>query len=154
MSAAPQDSLSCLGISPATARLATFFARNGSARPTVRELQRTLGIASASAQRDLDRLVTAGALTTVVDGRALRYRTNPLSPIWPAVRLLIGDESPIAAHPGRVRESAARYGVDVGQLRSMLRLTYEQRLTQLDDDMSLIAAARSSLAASRSRRRR
>ena len=141
--------LDCLGVPTATAKLAAYFALNGSARPTVRELQRTLGLASASVQRDLDRLVRAGALVTKVDGRLVRYVAQAESPVWAAVRLLVGDSVPAASSAGRVREDAVRYGVDVGQLRSMMRLSPEERLTRLDANVAFIGAAR----ASRSRRR-
>src|SRR4051812_47230336 len=86
--------LEALGVPPSTARLIGFFAANASARPSVRELQRTLGIGSASAQRDLQRLVKAGALEAMPDGRLIRYRVNEESPIWRAVRLLTGHVYP------------------------------------------------------------
>ena len=141
--------LDCLGVPAATAKLATYFGLNGTARPTVRELQRTLGLASASVQRDLDRLVSAGALVAKPDGRLVRYVVQAESALWAAVRLLVGDSSPVAP-PGRVRERAATYGVDIGQLRSMMHLSPEERLTQLDANVAFLGAAR----ASRSRRRR
>src|SRR5450432_2401909 len=94
--------LDCLGVPAATAKLATYFALNGSARPTVRELQRTLGLASASVQRDLDRLVRAGALVAKADGRLVRYVAQAESPVWAAVRLLVGDSAPVASSTGRV----------------------------------------------------
>src|SRR5437763_1376970 len=121
-------SLDCLGVPAATAKLATYFALNGTARPTVRELQRTLGLASASVQRDLDRLVRAGALVAKPDGRLVRHVAQAESAVWAAIRLLVGD-SPVPSSTGRVRENAARYGVDLGQLRSMMRLSPEERLT-------------------------
>ncbi len=135
--------LDCLGVPAATAKLATFFALNGTARPTVRELQRTLGLASASVQRDLDRLVRAGALIAKPDGRLIRYVARAESPVWMALRLLVGE--PVAvAH--RVRERAARYGVDLSQLRSTMRLSVEERLTQLDANAAFLGAARASRA--------
>jgi DNA-binding IclR family transcriptional regulator len=137
----PLDGLAALGVPAATGRLAAYFARNPTARPTVRELQRTLGVASASAQRDLDRLVRAGALRPVTDGRLKRYAPRMDSPLWPAVRLLIALDIP-ARPMSRVREEAQRYGVDLSQLESMLRLTIEQRITLLDDNAAFIAAAR------------
>ena len=124
------DGLAALGVPTATGRIAGYFARNPTARPTVRELQRTLGIASASAQRDLDRLARAGALRSVPDGRLKRYAPRLDSPIWAAVRLLIGLDVP-EPPSGRVREDARRYGVDLGQLESMLRMTIEERITLL-----------------------
>jgi hypothetical protein len=132
--------LDALGIPPATARIVAFFARNPTARPTVRELQRTLGVASASAQRDLERLSRAGALRSVSDGRLRRYAPVMDSPLWAAVRLLVTGEQPPAAR--RVRERAVRYGVDMGQLQSMLRLDVEERIRRLDADAAFLKAAR------------
>jgi len=132
--------LATLGIPPATARIVAFFARNPTARPTVRELQRTLDISSASAQRDLDRLTRAGALRSVADGRLLRYAAVMDSPLWSVVRILITNESRAVAR--KVRERAVRYGVDLGQLESMLRLTIEERIVQLDANAAFLAEAR------------
>lgn len=143
MSPIVQPSLAALGVPPATGRIAGYFARNPTARPTVRELQRTLGVGSASAQRDLDRLVQAAALRVVVDGPMRRYAPRMDSPIWAAVRLLISLDRPAKA-PSRVRENAKRYGVDLGQLESMLRLSVQERLLQLDANAAFIAAARGS----------
>ena len=131
-----------LGVPMATAKVAVFFASNPSARASVRELQRTLGIASASAQRDLNRMVGAGALIRLHDGRLIRYAPQPGSALWPAVRLLLGQPVPVAAKANAVGERARRYGVDVGQLRSNLRLSVEERLTRLDADASFLATAR------------
>lgn len=130
--------LETLGIPPATARIAVFFARNPTARPTVRELQRTLGVASASAQRDLDRLVRAGAVRAVADGRMRRYAAIMDSPLWAALRILISGQAPVR----QVREQAKRYGVDLTQLESMLRLTVEERIRQLDANAAFFAEAR------------
>jgi hypothetical protein len=132
-----------LGIPPATAAVVAFFARNPTARPTVRELLRTLEVASASAQRDLDRLVRAGALRVIEDGRLRRYAPVMDSPIWLAVRILIADERP----PLMLREAGLRarhYGVDVSQLESMLRLTVEERILQLDANAAFLAETRAS----------
>jgi hypothetical protein len=137
--------LACLGIPAASAKLASYFARNPTARPTVRELQRTLGIGSASAQRDLSRFVDAGAMRTVDDGRLLRYAPRKDSALWQAVRLLIGAEARTPTG-GAVREkAAAKYGVDLSALHSNLRLTIEERLTRLDADASFLEAARANL---------
>ena len=130
--------LDVLGIPAATAKLVTWFARNPTAPPTVRELQRTLGIASASAQRDLDRLVRARALRIVVDGRLRRYAPVMDAPPWAAIRILLTDDPP--PRPMQVREAAVAYGVDLTQLDAMLRLTVEERLRQLDENATFIAA--------------
>jgi hypothetical protein len=139
----PMPALSLLGVPPATEKLCVFFARNPTARPTVRELQRTLGVASASAQRDLDRLVKGGALRVVVDGRLRRYAPRMDAPLWDAVRLLIAPPAPRPT--SRVREAATMYGVDLGQLESMLKLSVQQRLELLDANAAFIAAARTSV---------
>lgn len=136
-------SLETLRVPPATARLVTFFARNPTARPTVRELQRTLGIASASAQRDLERMTTARALRVIRDGPMMRYAPVMDSPLWNAVRILLFGEPSPASRPKAVRETARRYGVDLGQLRSALRLTVEERIAQLDANASFMREARS-----------
>lgn len=130
--------LAVLGAPPATAKLLTWFARNPTARPTVREIQRTLGIASASAQRDLDRLVRARALRVVVDGRLRRYAPVIDSALWVAIGVLLADES--QPRPAQVREEAVAYGVDLTQLDSMLRLTVEERLRQLDENAAFVKA--------------
>jgi MarR family protein len=142
MKAAASNGLETLGVPPATVRIASWFARHPTARPTVRELQRTLGVSSASAQRDLDRLVRGGALRVVSDGRLRRYAPRMDAPLWQAVRILSGLDVP-APPPDRVRERATRYGVDIGQLESMLRLTIAERLTLLDSNAAFIAAAQS-----------
>lgn len=134
--------LDTLGVPPATARIVAFFARNPTARPTVRELQRTLGVASGSAQRDLDRLTRAGALRVVVDGRMRRYAPVIDSAVWHAVRILVSGERPRLLLR-EVRERSAKYGVDLGQLRSMLRLGVEERIVQLDANAAFLEAARS-----------
>src|SRR5688572_7025353 len=138
------DGLATLGVPTATGRIAGYFARNPTARPTVRELQRTLGIASASAQRDLDRLAAAGALRAIQDGRLKRYAPKMDSPLWAAVRLLLALDVPDPPS-GRVREEARRYGVDLSQLESMLRMTIEERITLLDANAAFLAVARASM---------
>src|SRR3954470_24637090 len=136
------STLDMLGVPAATARLVVWFARNATARPTVRELQRTLGIASASAQRDLNRLVRGRALRIVEDGRLKRYAPIIDSPLWVATRVLISNEVREAETRSRVREKANRYGADLTQLESMLRLSVEDRIIQLDANAKFLAAAR------------
>lgn len=135
-----QTHLLALGIPPATVRIATYFARNPTARPSVRELQRTLAVSSASAQRVLDRFMRAGALRHIPDGRMRRYAPRMDSALWAAVRLLIGEDVPVR-HPARVHERAARYGIDLTQLQSMLALSVAQRIAQLDANATFIAEA-------------
>ena len=131
--------LGVIGVPAATAKLVAWFARHPTARPTVRELQRTLGIASASAQRDLDRLIRAGALRVVIDRRMRRVAPVMDSPIWSAVRMIV-EGTP--SSPAKVRERSARYGVDLTLLESALRLSVEERIRQLDDNAAFLAAAR------------
>ena len=133
-------SLETIGVPAATSKVVTFFARNPTARPTVRELLRTLGVASASAQRDLERLSAAGALRTVRDGSMLRYAPVMDSPLWSAIRILLAGEP---QKPGTVREAATRYGVDISQLKSTLRLTVEERIRRIEADAQFLRAARS-----------
>jgi DNA-binding transcriptional ArsR family regulator len=121
--------------------MAVFFARNPTARPTVRELQRTLGVASASAQRDLDRLARAGAVRAIVDGRLRRYAPIMDSPLWGAIRILVADDKPPRL-VREVREEARRYGVDLTQLESMLRMSVEERIRMLDANAAFFLEAK------------
>jgi hypothetical protein len=132
--------LDALGVPPATARLVTYFARNPTARPTIRELQRTLGVGSASVQRDLERLVSVGALRYIPDGRSLRYAPRMVAVLWDAVRSLF---DPVPRSATRVREVAAeKYGVDISLLRSTLERSVEERIQRLDADAALLTEAR------------
>lgn len=96
LSAAPvgiADPLQLLGIAPSKGRILRYFALRPEGQPHVRQLQRVLGIGGASAQRDLEALVTLGALERSRDGRLVRYRTIPSSPFWRAFHLLLGTTS-------------------------------------------------------------
>src|SRR5829696_5197205 len=90
------DPLQQLGIPPATACVLRFFALRPEARPHLREVQRVLGLGSASAQRDLDRLVTLGALERRRDGRRVCYAVAERPPVWGPIRTLLGASDPAA----------------------------------------------------------
>jgi predicted nucleotidyltransferase len=84
------DPLEVLGLPPSTGRILRYFALRPDAQPHARHVQRVLEIGAASTQRDLERLVTIGALERSREGRMVRYRAVASSPVWRAVRLLIG----------------------------------------------------------------
>jgi predicted nucleotidyltransferase len=85
------SALDALGVSPSAEKTVQYFATHPRARPYARELQRTLGLGGASAQRDLERLTEIGALTRSSDGRLVRYSPQLDSRFWRGVRLLIAD---------------------------------------------------------------
>ena len=87
----PVTMLDALGVPTSAEKAVRYFATHPTARPYARELQRTLGVGGASAQRDLDHLTEIGALRRVVDGRLVRYVAQPSSRFWRGVRLLIAD---------------------------------------------------------------
>lgn len=83
--------LDALGVPPSAEKTVRYFATHPATRPYARELQRTLGVGGASAQRDLDHLTDIGALERVVDGRLVRYVAQPNSRFWRGIRFLIAD---------------------------------------------------------------
>lgn len=83
------SALDALGVSPSAERTVRYFVTHPTARPYARELQRTLGLGGASAQRDLERLTQIGALKRSSDGRLVRYSPQLDSRFWRGVRLLI-----------------------------------------------------------------
>jgi uncharacterized protein len=87
----PATMLDALGVPPSAEKAVRYFVTHPTARPYARELQRTLGVGGASAQRDLDHLTEIGALRRVVDGRLVRYVAQPNSRFWRGIRLLIAD---------------------------------------------------------------
>ena len=89
----PATMLDALGVPSSAEKAVRYFVTHSTARPYARELQRTLGVGGASAQRDLDRLTEIGALKRVVDGRLVRYVAQPGSRFWRGMRLLIADPS-------------------------------------------------------------
>jgi predicted nucleotidyltransferase len=80
-----------LGVSPSAEKTIRYFVTHPTARPYARELQRTLDLGGASAQRDLDRLSEIGALKRTSDVRLVRYAPQLDSRFWRGVRLLIAD---------------------------------------------------------------
>jgi predicted nucleotidyltransferase len=82
--------LELLGIAPAASRVLRYFLIRRTAEPHVRELQRALGLGGASIQREMERLTALGALERREDGRRVRYRPRPESPVWKAVAMLEG----------------------------------------------------------------
>jgi predicted nucleotidyltransferase len=84
------DPLGLLGVAPAAARILRYFLIRRSAEPHVRELQRALRLGGASLQRELERLSALGAIERRADGRRVRYRAVPESPVWKAVEILEG----------------------------------------------------------------
>jgi predicted nucleotidyltransferase len=86
-----KNALEALGVPTSAARTVRYFATHPTARPYARELQKKLGLAAASVQRDLDRLTDIGALTRSPDGRLVRYAPQLESPFWRGIRLLIAD---------------------------------------------------------------
>ncbi|MDB4873934.1 MAG: putative nucleotidyltransferase [Gemmatimonadetes bacterium] len=89
----PVTMLDALGVPTSAEKTVRYFATHPTAHPYARELQRTLGLGGASAQRDLDHLTEIGALKRVVDGRLVRYVAQPSSRFWRGIRLLIADPS-------------------------------------------------------------
>ena len=75
--------------SPAMARLVLYFALHPDDAVHVRELGRRTGLAAASIQNELRRLLRLGLIEREVAGRRLLYRLHPQSPAWPAFRALI-----------------------------------------------------------------
>lgn len=80
-----------LGVAPSAEKMVRYFVTHPTARPYARELQRTLGLGGASAQRDLERLTEIGALERSSDGRLVRYTPQRDARFWRGVRLLIAD---------------------------------------------------------------
>jgi predicted nucleotidyltransferase len=90
MKATSGDALELLGLAPSAARILRYFVLRPGARPHARELQRLLRLGGSSLQRELARLEQIGALERVQDGRRVRYQAAEGSPVWKAVRLLMG----------------------------------------------------------------
>lgn len=84
----PSRPLEALGISEAAARILRYFLIRPDRTVHLRELQRTLGLGGASVQRQLERLVSIGALQGQRNGRRVEYGAVMNSPVWQAVRIL------------------------------------------------------------------
>ena len=88
------DAIQAIGLPPSMAKLLRYLALRPSGRPSLRELQRELGIGSRSSQRDLSRLVSLGVLRRNAEGRSVRYELNQASPLWWALLQLVGQGTP------------------------------------------------------------
>lgn len=88
-----EDPLVVLGLTESLAQILRYFALRPHARPHLRELQRELGISSASSQRDLARLVELGILQRVTEGRSIRYTVAEKAGLWAPLRALVGEAS-------------------------------------------------------------
>lgn len=85
------DTLDLLGISPAAARILRYFLIRPDARPHAREMKRTLELGGASLQREMERMVTLGALVREKDGARTCYAVVEDAGLWKAVRILESD---------------------------------------------------------------
>ena len=83
------DPLGLLGVSGSQSRIIRYFALRPRVRIHGRELQRLLGLGTASMQRDLQNLGALGALERFSEGRYIRHQANRTSPIWPALRAIL-----------------------------------------------------------------
>lgn len=88
-----QDPLVVLGLTESLAHVLRFFALRPNARPHLRELQRELGLSSASSQRDLARLAELGILRRVAEGRTIHYAVEEKAGLWGPLRALVGEAS-------------------------------------------------------------
>ena len=90
------DPMRLLGLSPALVGILRYFVLRPDAEPRLRELQRLLGLSSASTQRELARMVALGALERRVRGREVRYvavTTPDAQKVWRVLRTLVRDLS-------------------------------------------------------------
>ncbi len=88
-----QDPLVVLGLTASLAQVLRYFALRPGARAHLRELQRELGVSSASSQRDLARLVELGVLHRLAEGRTVRYAVADKASLWGPLRALVGEAS-------------------------------------------------------------
>jgi predicted nucleotidyltransferase len=126
------DALELLGLAPSAARILRFFVLRPGARPHARELQRLLRLGGSSLQRELARLGELGALERVRDGRRVRYHAVEGSPVWKAVRLLVG----ASTDPAPLVEDAL---VDIAGVRAAFVFGSTARGTdRADSDIDLL----------------
>jgi predicted nucleotidyltransferase len=85
-----QGAFALLGVSPSLASLIRYFTVRPQAHPHLRLLQHRLGLGSASVQRDLKRLATAGVLRASRDPeqRTVHYGVVPHR-FWVVARALV-----------------------------------------------------------------
>lgn len=91
------DRFALIGWHTAFAHLVRYFVLRPEARPRLRELQRHLGLGSASVQRELRRLVEVGAIQRLVEDGQVRYAVAPRVKLWGALRTLVRELSSPAA---------------------------------------------------------
>jgi predicted nucleotidyltransferase len=120
------DPFHLLGLAPSAGRILRYFALRPEARSHTRQLQRVLGLGGASLQRELERLVTLGALERFEEGRLVRYRAAPSSSLWTAFRLILGTTSDPA---GLVRDALC----DVPGVQAAFLFGSSARETPSDD---------------------
>lgn len=87
------DAAAQLGLSRPLVRIVRYFALRPGARAGLRQLQRALGLGSASAQRDLKRLTDIGVLRRYELAKGVRFGIVEDAPLWGALRTLIGEAS-------------------------------------------------------------
>jgi len=87
------DPCEALGMAPAAASIIRYFLLRPKAFPHGREIQRVLGLGGASLQRELERLVSLGALVRTRKGRQVHYAMGPNAQLWAAFSLMIGTTS-------------------------------------------------------------
>jgi predicted nucleotidyltransferase len=93
------DPLTMLGASAAASTLLRYFSTHPATEIHGRALQRALGLASASLERELGRLTSLGALERSHRGRRVLYRPRLEAKIWAAVMMLLderGDATSLA----------------------------------------------------------
>jgi len=87
------DPFEALGVAPAAASIIRYYLLRPEARPHAREIQRVLGLGGASLQRELERLVSLGALVRSREGRRVKYAVGPNPQLWAAFNLMMGTTS-------------------------------------------------------------
>ena len=85
---AAADAFEALGLSPALGRIIRFYMARPEERPHQRALQRTLGLGSASVQRELERLQRFGVITVEQAGNRTMYAVAQDAPQWRALEEL------------------------------------------------------------------
>ncbi len=87
------DPFEALGVAPAAASIIRYYLLRPEARPHAREIQRILGLGGASLQRELERLVSLGALVRSREGRQVHYVMGLNTQLWAAFSLMMGNTS-------------------------------------------------------------
>ncbi|MFH1764422.1 MAG: nucleotidyltransferase domain-containing protein [Gemmatimonadota bacterium] len=77
-------------MAPAAASIIRYFLIRPEGCPHGREIQRVLGLGGASVQRELERLVSLGALARTQKGRRVHFAMGPNAQFWAALSLLVG----------------------------------------------------------------